>query len=117
MLEVLLDIFNTSWKKKSVLTFWKKAQIIALLKEGKTPKERASYRIVSLTPVLAKIMERIVTNKLTTWLINKKKINNWQAGFQPLKSTEDQILRLAQSVQDGFERKPLRKTVTVAIDC
>ena len=113
----LLGIFNESWEKGEVPGEWKKAQIVPLLKEGKDPKKRESFRPVSLTSVVAKTMERIIVNRLNYWLEDKENINDWQAGFQRGKSTEDQIIRLAQSIQDGFEKKPTHKTLGIAIDC
>ena len=96
---------------------WKKATIIPLLKAGKDPKLRESFRPVSLTPVIVKILERMVVDRLNYWLEEKGAINNWQAGFQRGKSTEDQIIRLSQSIQDGWELKPGARTLAIAIDC
>ena len=47
---------------------WKKAVIIPLLKMNKDPSKRNSYRPVSLTPVLANVIERMVVNRLYSWM-------------------------------------------------
>jgi ribonuclease HI len=113
----LLIIFNESWRRKQVPGSWKKAQIIPLLKEGKDPNTRDSFRPVSLTPVLVKILERMVVNRTMYWMEKKKIINPWQAGFQRCHATEDQIIRMCQEIQDGLERKPHSRTLAIAIDC
>jgi hypothetical protein len=115
--EVLLDIFNDSWRQGLVPGSWKKAIIVPLLKAGKDPKSRESFRPVSLTSAVVKLLERMVVNRLMFWVEEKGVINGWQAGFQRGKCTEDQILRLSQSIQDGFEKKPHHRTLGVAVDC
>ncbi|PAA87688.1 hypothetical protein BOX15_Mlig033504g5 [Macrostomum lignano] len=112
-----LDIFNRSWAEHSCPGIWKKAEIIPLLKAGKDPKQRESYRPISLTPVCAKLMERMVTNRLYFWMEDNKIIKSWQAGFQRGRSTEEQVIRLVQSIQDGWEERRPLKTVAVTLDC
>ena len=115
MKQWLLDIYNESWKTGEVPGLWKKAEIIPILKPGKDPSKPDSYRPVSLTQVFAKVMERMVAERMNYWMENKGIINNWQTGFQRGKSCEDQIIRLTQSTQDGFEAR--EKTLMVALDC
>ncbi len=117
MKEKLLDIYNKSWEEGKVPGSWKKAQIVPILKPGKNPKIRESYRPVSLTPVLAKVMERMVVERTNYWLEREGKINKWQAGFQRAKCSEDQVIRLSQSIQDGLEKKPHQRTLLVTLDC
>ena len=113
-----LDIFSESWRKGVCPGRWKKAVIIPILKMGKDPKERESYRPISLTSVSVKVLERMATNRLYYWLERDEVINNWQAGFQRGRSTEEQVLRLVQEVQDGFERRGgHEKTIAVTLDC
>jgi hypothetical protein len=102
----LLEIVNKCWQRKVTPGSWKKAIIIPIAKPGKDPALITSHRPVSLTPVLAKVMERIVNDRLGYWLEKNGIINKWQAGFQRGRSTEDQVLRLSQDIQDGWEVKP-----------
>ena len=39
------------------------------------------------------------------WMERDKVINNWQAGFQRGRGTEEQVLRMVQDIQDGHEEK------------
>ena len=113
-----LAIFNHSWNEGRCTGDWKKAIIIPILKTGKDPKERASYRPVSLTSVCVKVMERMVVGRLYYWLEARGVINGWQAGFQRGRSTEEQVVRMVQGVQDGFERRGgHHKTLVVTLDC
>ena len=96
---------------------WKKVLIVPILKPSKEPKELGSYSPVSLTSVVVKLLERMIANRLYHWLEEKRVINSWQAGFQRGRSTEEQVFRVVQSIQDGWEEKPHRKTVVVTLDC
>ena len=39
-----------------------------------------------------------------------------QAGFRKGRGCEDQILRLAQAIDDGFQYKPAKRSVLVLLD-
>ena len=64
----LLEIINQSWQEGNVTGRWKKAIIIPIPKNGKDPSKCDSYRPVSLTPVVVKVMKRMVTNRLNYWM-------------------------------------------------
>jgi hypothetical protein len=100
-----------------LVRFLKKAVIIPLLKDGKDPRQRESYRPVSLTPVMVKVMEKMVVSRLNHWMEENEVVNPWQSGFRRGRSTEDQVIRLCQEVQDGFEDKPHSRTLAIALDC
>ncbi|MEL7306976.1 MAG: reverse transcriptase domain-containing protein [Pseudomonadota bacterium] len=113
-----LQIFNLSWNEGRCLGRWKQAVIIPILKSGKDPKDMGSYRPVSLTSVCVKIMERMVVNRLYYWMERTGVVKGWQAGFQRGRGTEEQVVRMVQEIQDGFERRGgHEKTVLVTLDC
>lgn len=76
-----LRIFNISWAEGRCAGSWKKVVIIPILKMGKDPKERASYRPVSLTSVCVKLMEKMVVNRLYYWM--EKNDTSQMAGRVP----------------------------------
>ena len=43
-------------------------------------------------------------------------INKAQAGFRKGRSCEDQILRITQNISDGFQKKPMGRTVLLMLD-
>jgi hypothetical protein len=90
--------------------------IIPLLKSGKPAEKVDSFRPVSLTSCIAKTLERMVAARLHYLAECRGWWSCKQAGFRRLHSTEDQVLRLSQSISDGFQaRKPLR-TVLALLD-
>ena len=115
-LEYILGCFNQSWREGVCPQAWRDAIIIPLLKAGKPAGELASYRPIALTSCLGKVMERLVSNRLQ----HLAEVNGWfcqeQAGFRPQRSTEDQILRLTQSISDSLQSKPPRRSVLALLD-
>jgi len=112
--KALLYIMNLSWKKKQVPSDWRKAIIIPIPKPGKDPKKTSSYRPISLTGCVAKLMEHMVKERMTYELERDEKLNESQAGFRTLRSTEDQVIRMSQMVHDGFQER--KRTLMVLID-
>lgn len=112
----MLHLFNKCWKKKKAPSIWKKAIVIPILKPGKDANSPASYRPISLTSCVAKLMERLVGNRLQYWLESNNKLSPFQAGFRQNRGTEDQIAYMVQSITDGFQQKPPKRTVLTTID-
>ena len=115
-LSELLAICNQSLNSAECPQNWRNATIIPLLKATKPPSDIASYRPVSLTSCIAKTVERMISNRL--YHLAEK--NNWfsslQAGFRRGRSCADQIIRLSQAIEDGFQKKPFHRSVMVLLD-
>lgn len=60
----------------------KLAQITMLLKPGKDPHQTSSYRPMSLLPVLSKILEKIIHNRLKPIIEKQELIPAHQFGFR-----------------------------------
>lgn len=60
---VLTAIFNSILRLGYFPIQWKYAQFIMILKHGKPPTEPSSYRPISLQPIMAKLMERLLLNR------------------------------------------------------
>ena len=63
-LDELLEIFNQSLSTASCPQVWRNAIIIPLLKAGKSAKDLASYRPISLTSCVVKLLERMIATRL-----------------------------------------------------
>jgi len=112
----LLHIFNESWESSFCPQLWRNAVIIPLLKAGKPPSEIASFRPVSLTSVAVKILERMIANRLYRLAEENGWFSPLQAGFRQNRSCGDQIIRLTQAIEDGFQKKPTERSVLVLLD-
>jgi len=103
--EMLLHIYNLVWAGEPIPANWRTAVIKTLLKEGKDPKITSSYRPISLTACLGKLMEKIVADRLTYVLENRGLLADSQAGFRQNRCTTDQVLRMTQLATDQFQGK------------
>ena len=115
-LEELLAICNISLRTAECPQWWRDAIIIPLLKAAKPPSELASYRPVSLTSCIAKVVERMLAERI----YHLAETNGWfssiQAGFRRGHSCVDQIIRLSQAIEDGFQKHPSNRAVMVLLD-
>ena len=99
----LLELFNQSWKTGIFPTAWKEATIIPVLKKGKNPKLKTSYRPISLLSCLGKTLERMVNKRLMWHLETNDMITKEQTAFRKNRNTEDQLIHLAQSIENAFQ--------------
>lgn len=95
----LLEYFNEIWKRGLIPDTWKTSWVVPILKSGKAPTEPSSYRPVSLTSCVAKVMERMVHGRLTWWLETKRPLPHCMTGFRPRLCTADSILDFVSAAE------------------
>ena len=111
---ILRGIFNNSWKTGHVSQSWREADMVPIHKKGKDRANTDSYRPISLTSCVGKLMERLI-NTRPVWYLEKNYISTPEhAGFRQHRYTEDQVTYIAQKIEDGFQDK--QHTLTVWID-
>ena len=107
----LLGLINRSWRNGEVPSSWRHALIIPILKEGKTASDPNSYRPVSLISGISKVMEKMITRRLS-WVTEKNHtLRDSQCGFRKGKTTEDLILRLEHEVRSSL----VNRKVSIAV--
>ncbi|GFV33617.1 RNA-directed DNA polymerase from mobile element jockey [Trichonephila clavipes] len=80
---------------------WKTATVIPILKPGKDPTVATSHRPISILPVLSKLAERVILNRLTNHLQTNAILIPQQHGFRANLSTSHQLLHVVD-VKTGF---------------
>ena len=95
---------------------WRTATIIPLLKAGKPASELASYRLVSLTSCVVKVLERILADRLYHLAETNNRFSPLQAGFRKKCSCEEHITRIVQAIENGFQQTPMQRSVLVLLD-
>lgn len=96
-------IFNACLKLSIFPAHWKIAQVIMVPKPGKPPHETSSYRPISLLPVMGKLLERILLNRMRIYL--KDVIPPHQFGFREKHGTIEQIHRITDTISRTLENK------------
>ncbi|GFU72930.1 probable RNA-directed DNA polymerase from transposon BS [Trichonephila clavipes] len=103
-LSVLLTLYNHSWKY-GVPAIWKKAIVVPIPKKNKPLDDLNSYRPISLTSILSKVMERMITSRLDWYLETNNLLISSQAGFRKCQSTNQQVVFLGQSIKDALDQR------------
>jgi len=60
--------------------------------------EALSYRTVSNFSVLSKVLERLVSEQLVTYLKDNQFLPNWQSAYRRYHSTETAVLRVLSDI-------------------
>jgi len=112
--EKLLLIINQSWENGKLPDKWREAIIVPIRKKQKDKTKKTSYRPISLLSCLGKVMERMVNTRLTKHLEENNLLSNTQSAYRKNRSTEDQLVYLAQEIENAFQEK--KKVLAVFID-
>ena len=81
VLDFLLQIFIKSWNEGYLPKQWKKANVKFLKKPGKPNYNNPSYQPISLTSIIGKLMERIITSHLEGFVETNDILDEEQEGF------------------------------------
>ena len=86
-------IFEASLKQSELPTAWKHALIVPAYKgNGKCRSDPESYRPISLTSIVCKLLEHILYSKIMSHLTENEVLSEFQHGFREKRSGESQLL-------------------------
>ena len=109
--KTVLAFYNKIWSDKNFPAAWRHSIVLPVLKQGKDKTNATSYRPISLTSTLCKILERLVATRLAYHLESNNILSGVQSGFRQGRSTVDQIIRL----QDAINKHNNNKGYTVGV--
>jgi hypothetical protein len=104
-------LYNSSLKTGKLPNDWKKANVVPIYKKG-NKLEVSNYRPVSLLPIISKILERCVLNRIIELI--RPKISRMQYGFMKGKSTVTQIITVLANIHNIFDNR--EKTDVIYFD-
>jgi len=93
LIKPLKRIFNISLSTGTVPDSWKFNEVIPIYKNNRKPGKAASYRPVSLTSYVSKILEKIIHVRLIPYLNEFNIISDCQHGFLSGRSTTTNLLK------------------------
>ena len=97
-LKYLHKLFNLCMSKRKWV--WKTSEVIFLKKQGKdTYSKPGSYRPISITSYIGKLLERILANRVENFLTAKGLQDPYQEGFSKGKNSIRYLNRLNLSIQ------------------
>jgi len=102
-LSSLTAIFNECHRVGYFPSPWKDATVAMLLKAGRSPKQSGNYRPVSLLPCPGKVFEHFLKLDYNNALLIKNVIPRLHSGFRRGRSTQENLLRLSESVSKAYK--------------
>ena len=102
--EKLVDLVNLSIVE-GLPDAWKSASITMIPKKENKSSSPADYRPISLTSCVGKLAERIIKNRLYSFLESKNLIAKEQSGFRRKRGTADNLISITQKIQECLNRK------------
>ncbi len=110
----ILNLYNNIFNLGEIPETWKHAIITPIPKPGKDNSIPANYRPISQTNTLCKILERIITNRITYYLETNNKFNKCQTGFRKGLATTDQLIKIQNEITKSLRNKGF--TIAVFLD-
>ena len=98
----LLSLFNQVCVENTISDVWKTAIIIPLPRAWKEPSLACSYRPISLTSFVYKLLERMINHRILWALEKRDLLANIQCGFRTYCSSSDHMVSLSSQITNSF---------------
>ena len=102
--EPLTIMFNKSLQEGRIPTEWKVAEVVPIFKKG-AREEPNNYRPVSLTPIICKVLERIIKVHIMSHLEINDLLSDSQHGFRQGKNCITNLLESLESCLNCLENR------------
>ena len=106
-MELLLPLkllFNKSIETRQVPSLWKTANVTPIFKKG-CRSIPSNYRPISLTSVLVKILEKILRDKIVSFLDSHNLIKDSQHGFRNKRSCLTNLLEFFDDIYSNWDQR------------
>lgn len=97
----LLQALNHVWQTSEIPDAWKLSHVIPIPKSGKPLTSPESYRPISLTSCVGKLLERLVLRRLTWHLDATKALPGQLSGFRRHRCTADAICDIVSALEEA----------------
>ena len=99
--EPLAHIFNLSLQNNKFPSRFKQCRVIPIFKSGNR-MECDNYRPISLLSSISKVLEKIVAEKLLHHLMSNDLLYNFQFGFIPTRTTEQNLIHIVNYISQAM---------------
>ena len=112
----LLILFNKIWNTCYFPEKWRTGIVLSFLKPGKDPSDVKSYRPISLTSCVSKLLEKMVNTRLVLVLESKGLLPQQQNGFRKMRSTQNSLEKVTSNILSALNQKSIALCVSFDIE-
>ncbi len=114
--ELLLNIYNKCLELCHFPNQWKWSVVKVIKKAGKDDyRVPNSYRPISLLSIFAKILEKLLINRIMHYLNSNNLLSEKQYGFRAQTSTADALHSIKSFIEKAYNEKGFAAIITVDI--
>ena len=110
---ILVNMINQCFLTGYFPKCLKLAKVIPIFKEG-NKQVLENWRPISITPCVAKVVERIVKKRLVSFLNRHGILSKYQFGYRAQHSTTHAILNICDNIINNFDKQ--KHTVSIFLD-
>jgi hypothetical protein len=100
----LLICYTHAWASSILANIWKCSSLLPILKKNKPKYNPESYRPIMITPLMGKIMEKIIYHRLLWFVEKNNMIPHTQTGFRKHHSATDAFILLTNAINKSFSK-------------
>ena len=104
LLHVFTTICNRSLEQRTFPDLWKLARVTLLCKDIKQKTNPLKYRPVSILPGPSKVLEKVVVDRLVTYMETNKFFPDNQHGYRSKRSCQTAVLTLQDEILRDLEK-------------
>ena len=112
---ILAKLFNKCLKESCFPDCWKVSLVVPVLKNIGERSAAKNYRPVSLLPVVSKVFEKLVNNRIADHLEICGLFSDFQYGFRSSRSTADLLTVVSDRIARAFNRSGATRAVALDI--
>ena len=112
----LAKIFRDLLKAGSFPACWRTANITPIPKGSSPTQFPSDYRPISITPIISKIFERLISRRLYSFIEANDLLPNSQFGFRKGLGTSDALLTLTNELQFTLDKFTGAESRVVSLD-
>ena len=110
--EPLTKRFNRSIQTDSLPKDWTCSNVTPVFKKG-SRHSPSNYRPISLTSLVVKTMERLISNRVSTFLTSHKLLSPFQHGFRQSHSCQTQLLESVHQWAESLNRNSSSQSLSL----
>lgn len=108
LIDYLTNIFKASLTFGHIPKIWTQVRVVFIPKAGKKDKTNPkSFRPISLTSTMLKIMEKIIDEYIKSEYLRTIPLNRFQFAYQPYKSTVTALHNLVTKIESTLDKKEI----------